>query len=55
MGGLDVCRAFQIGDGPGDFQDTVVAAGGKAELVDGGFEEVAGGIGDGAQCFGVSI
>jgi hypothetical protein len=36
---FDRGRGFQIGDGAGDFEDAVVGARGKAEALDGGFEE----------------
>ena len=47
---LDVNRRFclQVGDGAGNFQDAVVGAGGKAELVNGGFEQVVRGVVDAA-------
>ena len=54
MGGLYVCRALKIGNGSCDFQNPVVGPGGKAELVDGSFKEVAGSIVDGAVFFDVA-
>ena len=40
--------AFQVGDGAGDFQDAVVGAGGKAQALDRGFEQLFAFGGDGA-------
>jgi hypothetical protein len=36
MGDLNIVYAAEIGDGSGDFEQAVVAAGGEAELLDGG-------------------
>ena len=42
MGGGNLLRTFQIGNGAGDFDYAVVGAGGKAEAVHGLVQQVAG-------------
>jgi hypothetical protein len=48
------CVCLQVGDGAGNFQDAVVGAGGKAEFVDGGFEQIVRGVVDAAVFFYVA-
>jgi hypothetical protein len=40
MGWLDVGFLVEVGDGSGDFDEAVVAAGGEVEFGTGDFEEV---------------
>ena len=48
MAGLDVFGGIKVGNGAGDFQDTVVGTGGQAQTLHGGFEQgQTGGIGHG--------
>jgi hypothetical protein len=49
MFGADRGRFAEIGDGAGDFQDSIVRAGGKAHAVDGHFESALAGIVEGAD------
>lgn len=41
MVGLDVLATVEVGDGAGNFQDAVVGTSREAELVHGGFQNVA--------------
>jgi len=46
MRDLEVFRAFEVGDGAGDFEDAGVGAGGHAEAVDAALEEGVAGVVD---------
>ena len=47
--GADGGRFAEIGDGAGDFEDSIVGAGGKAHAADGHFESAFAGIVEGAD------
>jgi len=49
MFGADRGRLAEIGDGAGDFQDSIVRAGGEAHAADGHFESALAGIVEGAD------
>ena len=52
---LNIFFSGQIGDGTGDFQDTVISAGGQTEFVYGRFKKTAGHIVDFAMFFNMAI